>query len=181
MLTKAAFLHRDWLAVFTQLAPAAMRAHIDAHRNCEDIAMQMVVSHFTQARDRQPGAQGAWPAASCTWLVLLQRVPSIARTVQEPPVAVINRKIRDEGAAGGSGQKSAVSGKKDHVGEHGCRREWGGAGVSMDAGGGGVGVSLSGGMGGAGVSINGVGLSVGPTMALGFQLASPFAHRSRAE
>jgi len=64
-LTKAAFMHRDWLAVFTERAPEGMKRWIDDHRNCEDIAMQMVVSHFTQSApvavvERSIADEGTW-------------------------------------------------------------------------------------------------------------------------
>ena len=44
MLTKAAILHRDYLPEFDKLVPLEMVTHIDAARNCEDIAMAYVVA-----------------------------------------------------------------------------------------------------------------------------------------
>ncbi len=48
VLTKCCFLHRDFLPLyFRALSPATLR-YIDQHRNCEDIAMQFVVSNHTR-------------------------------------------------------------------------------------------------------------------------------------
>lgn len=44
MLTKACFLHRDYLAAYDKTVPPAMIAHIDKQKNCEDIAMAFVVA-----------------------------------------------------------------------------------------------------------------------------------------
>ncbi|KAG5178560.1 exostosin, partial [Tribonema minus] len=48
VLTKAAFLHRKHLDAYMTLPPK-MLAYVDAHRNCEDIAMSMVVARDTRA------------------------------------------------------------------------------------------------------------------------------------
>lgn len=42
-LTKASFLHRDYLASFFSVLPERTIASIDQHRNCEDLAMAYVV------------------------------------------------------------------------------------------------------------------------------------------
>lgn len=47
MLTKGAFLHRDWLTTYSAAVPPAVTAYIDANRNCEDIAMAFVVADAT--------------------------------------------------------------------------------------------------------------------------------------
>jgi hypothetical protein len=44
MLTKAAIMHRDYLAEYDKYVPQEMLAHIDTMRNCEDIAMAQVVA-----------------------------------------------------------------------------------------------------------------------------------------
>ena len=46
---QGAFLHRDWLATYAMAVPAAAQAYIDAHRNCEDIAMAFVVASASGA------------------------------------------------------------------------------------------------------------------------------------
>jgi hypothetical protein len=47
VLTKACFLHRDYLVLYTEHMPAAVRDKVDAGRNCEDIAMQFLASYIT--------------------------------------------------------------------------------------------------------------------------------------
>ncbi|CAN0547220.1 unnamed protein product, partial [Laminaria digitata] len=45
VLTKAAFVHSKYLELYSGgmvEAMAKVRDYVDAHRNCEDIAMQMV-------------------------------------------------------------------------------------------------------------------------------------------
>jgi len=47
ILTKAAFLHRDFLRAYTEEMPAAIRNYVDENRNCEDIAMQFLAANMT--------------------------------------------------------------------------------------------------------------------------------------
>lgn len=47
VLTKAAFLHHDYFQLYTETMPAGVHAFIDTGRNCEDIAMQYLVSNVT--------------------------------------------------------------------------------------------------------------------------------------
>ena len=47
VLTKAAFLHRAFLDYYSHRIPAAVRAYVDEHRNCEDIAMQFAAAVAT--------------------------------------------------------------------------------------------------------------------------------------
>lgn len=56
VLTKAAVLHRDYLEMYTHYMPAGIREEVDKRRNCEDIAMQFLVSHVT---DGAPTAVGS--------------------------------------------------------------------------------------------------------------------------
>jgi len=51
VLTKAAFFHRDYLAAYWRETEglAELREYVDAHRNCEDIAMSMLVANITKA------------------------------------------------------------------------------------------------------------------------------------
>ena len=60
ILTKCCFLHRDFLSLyFSSLSPATLD-YIDQKRNCEDIAMQFVVSNYTG------GAPPVWVQAKFT-------------------------------------------------------------------------------------------------------------------
>lgn len=47
-LTKAAFMHRKWLELYSTMMPVAVREMVAHERNCEDIAMQFLVSSSTQ-------------------------------------------------------------------------------------------------------------------------------------
>jgi hypothetical protein len=47
VLTKAAFLHRDYLNTYTNKMPSSIRNYVDDHRNCEDIAMSFLVANET--------------------------------------------------------------------------------------------------------------------------------------
>ena len=49
VLTKGALLHRDHLAAFKRMVPASFLEHVDAVRNCEDLALAHVVAQQTQA------------------------------------------------------------------------------------------------------------------------------------
>lgn len=50
VLTKASFLHSRYLALYTNPAdfPQAVKDHVDRHKNCEDIAMSMLVANYTR-------------------------------------------------------------------------------------------------------------------------------------
>lgn len=50
VLTGAAFVHRHYLYLYTYTLPQAIRDKVDEYMNCEDIAMNFLVSHVT----RQP-------------------------------------------------------------------------------------------------------------------------------
>ncbi len=45
ILTKAAFLHHDYFGMYTNSMPQQVRDYVDHNRNCEDIAMQFLVSN----------------------------------------------------------------------------------------------------------------------------------------
>ena len=47
ILTKAAFLHHKYFDMYTNAMPASIRTYIDEKRNCEDIAMQYLISNYT--------------------------------------------------------------------------------------------------------------------------------------
>ncbi|CAK1548519.1 unnamed protein product [Leptosia nina] len=48
VLTGAAFVHRYYLWAYWRLLPAAVRDYVDEYMNCEDIAMNFLVSHITR-------------------------------------------------------------------------------------------------------------------------------------
>jgi len=48
ILTKAAFLHRKFLYAYTYDQNPAIREYVDKNRNCEDIAMQFLVSDISK-------------------------------------------------------------------------------------------------------------------------------------
>jgi hypothetical protein len=49
MLTKAAYMHRDYLADFNKIIPKSFQDHVDNVRNCEDIALAYVIAKKTNA------------------------------------------------------------------------------------------------------------------------------------
>ncbi|XP_060803199.1 exostosin-3 [Amyelois transitella] len=48
VLTGAAFIHRYFLWAYWRVLPQAVRSFVDDHMNCEDIAMNFLVSHITR-------------------------------------------------------------------------------------------------------------------------------------
>mmetsp|Transcript_119137 Transcript_119137/g.243600 ORF Transcript_119137/g.243600 Transcript_119137/m.243600 type:complete len:446 (-) Transcript_119137:1031-2368(-) len=50
VLTKASFLHSKYLELYTNDGsfPKEIKNHVDRHRNCEDIAMSMLVANYTK-------------------------------------------------------------------------------------------------------------------------------------
>ncbi|KAJ0181212.1 hypothetical protein K1T71_003297 [Dendrolimus kikuchii] len=48
VLTGAAFVHRYYLWAYFRMLPAAIRDYVDEYMNCEDIAMNFLVSHITR-------------------------------------------------------------------------------------------------------------------------------------
>ena len=48
ILTKAAFLHHDYFNIYTNIMPKSVLELVDKNRNCEDIAMQFLISNITQ-------------------------------------------------------------------------------------------------------------------------------------
>ena len=47
ILTKAAFLHHDFFNLYTYVMPQSIRDLVDERMNCEDIAMQFLISNHT--------------------------------------------------------------------------------------------------------------------------------------
>jgi hypothetical protein len=54
VLTKASFLHSKYLELYTNDAsfPKEIKNHVDQHRNCEDIAMSMLVANYTKHNNK---------------------------------------------------------------------------------------------------------------------------------
>ena len=50
-LTKAAFSHAKYLGVYEKYLPEGVREYIDKRKNCEDIAMQMLVSSIVNEKN----------------------------------------------------------------------------------------------------------------------------------
>ena len=48
VLTGAAFVHKYYLYMYTYYLPQAIRDLVDEYMNCEDIAMNFLVSHITR-------------------------------------------------------------------------------------------------------------------------------------
>lgn len=48
VLTGAAFLHKFYLIMYTNYMPSVIRMKVDEYMNCEDIAMNFLVSHLTR-------------------------------------------------------------------------------------------------------------------------------------
>lgn len=46
ILTKCCFLHRDHLRAYVENTPQTILSYIDRHRNCEDLAMSVVVAKY---------------------------------------------------------------------------------------------------------------------------------------
>ena len=55
ILTKASFLHSDYLELYTndEIFPKEIKDHVDLHRNCEDIAMSMLVAHYSKLKNNK--------------------------------------------------------------------------------------------------------------------------------
>lgn len=48
VLTGAAFFHKHYTYLYTHWLPQAIRDKVDEYMNCEDIAMNFLVSHITR-------------------------------------------------------------------------------------------------------------------------------------
>ncbi|WOK92898.1 glycosyltransferase family protein 64 [Canna indica] len=49
VLSKASFFHRKYLDIYTHKMPSTIRDYVTMERNCEDIAMSLLVANFTRA------------------------------------------------------------------------------------------------------------------------------------
>ena len=59
VLTKAAFLHKQYLAIYSDDTKHSrdIRNHVDEHKNCEDVAMSLVVANYTRGGSKH----GSYP------------------------------------------------------------------------------------------------------------------------
>lgn len=48
VLTGAAFIHKHYTYLYTYWLPQAIRDKVDEYMNCEDIAMNFLISHVTR-------------------------------------------------------------------------------------------------------------------------------------
>eukprot|EP00536_Pseudo-nitzschia_multiseries_P007252 jgi/Psemu1/195108/e_gw1.167.29.1 len=55
VLTKASFLHSKYLELYSNddSFPKEIKDHVDKHKNCEDIAMSILVANYTQYNDHK--------------------------------------------------------------------------------------------------------------------------------
>ena len=61
VLTKASFLHSKYLELYTNddSFPKEIKDHVDRHRNCEDIAMSMLVANYTKHNNNNDPTTGS--------------------------------------------------------------------------------------------------------------------------
>ncbi|RCN36728.1 EXTL2, alpha-1,4-N-acetylhexosaminyltransferase [Ancylostoma caninum] len=66
ILTGAAFLHKSYLHAYTHQMPEAIRHHVDDVMNCEDIAMNFLVSHITREPPIKTTSKWTLRCPTCT-------------------------------------------------------------------------------------------------------------------
>uniref|UniRef100_A0A8R1EQ46 Glyco_transf_64 domain-containing protein n=1 Tax=Caenorhabditis japonica TaxID=281687 RepID=A0A8R1EQ46_CAEJA len=66
VLTGAAFVHKNYLRAYTYEMPSAIREHVDKIRNCEDIAMNYMVSHLTRRPPIKTTSRWTLKCPTCT-------------------------------------------------------------------------------------------------------------------
>ncbi|VDO91524.1 unnamed protein product [Heligmosomoides polygyrus] len=66
ILTGAAFLHKSYLHAYTHDMPEAIRRHVDEVTNCEDIAMNFLVSHITREPPIKTTSKWTLRCPTCT-------------------------------------------------------------------------------------------------------------------
>jgi Glycosyl transferase family 64 domain len=56
VLTKASFLHKQYLAIYSHKNehPQEILDYVDTHKNCEDVAMSLLVANYTRAKNGKP-------------------------------------------------------------------------------------------------------------------------------
>ncbi|CAI2348607.1 unnamed protein product [Caenorhabditis sp. 36 PRJEB53466] len=66
ILTGAAFIHKNYLSAYTYQMPSVIREHVDRIRNCEDIAMNYLVSHLTRRPPIKTTSRWTLKCPTCT-------------------------------------------------------------------------------------------------------------------
>ncbi|CAD6185744.1 unnamed protein product [Caenorhabditis auriculariae] len=66
ILTGAAFLHKSYLEAYTYVMPIAIRRHVDRVMNCEDLAMNYLVSHLTRKPPIKSTSRWTLKCPTCT-------------------------------------------------------------------------------------------------------------------
>lgn len=66
ILTGAAFLHKNYLSAYTYHMPSEIRKHVDNIKNCEDIAMNFLVSHLTRKPPIKTTSRWTLKCPTCT-------------------------------------------------------------------------------------------------------------------
>jgi hypothetical protein len=56
VLTKASFFHKQYLAIYSDQNehPQEIFDYVDKHKNCEDVAMSLLVANYTRAKNGEP-------------------------------------------------------------------------------------------------------------------------------
>jgi glucuronyl/N-acetylglucosaminyl transferase EXT2 len=58
VLTKGMLMHQKWLAAYTNQMPTEVLDFVREHKNCEDLAMQFLVSNRTRVPPQYVAVQG---------------------------------------------------------------------------------------------------------------------------
>lgn len=66
ILTGAAFLHKNYLTAYTYHMPSEIREHVNKIKNCEDIAMNFLVSHLTRKPPIKTTSRWTLKCSTCT-------------------------------------------------------------------------------------------------------------------
>nr|AAC47510.1 multiple exostoses homolog 2 [Caenorhabditis elegans] len=66
ILTGAAFIHKNYLTAYTYEMPAEIREHVNSIKNCEDIAMNYLVSHLTRKPPIKTTSRWTLKCPTCT-------------------------------------------------------------------------------------------------------------------
>jgi hypothetical protein len=79
ILTKAAFLHADYLRMYTHTMPSAIREFVGARRECEDIAMAFLIANATHTGSGERANPSVWVRPPL-WFWLLAKLDGVGRS-----------------------------------------------------------------------------------------------------